>query len=413
MAGKVTVSSLESNRDAIADKLEFIDIQIKSNGVKINLDAASSDIYILELSHWKGELDSIHKQIRGLAPTDIDDHKAEYFTLLDTIRSLQHQLRSIKATFPATPIITSSSGSQAMKLPKLELQPFHGEYLDWTRFKDTFEAAVHNNTHLGKVEKFSYLQSLIKGEASRQCANLALTDANYDIAWAQLHDRYQNPYKISEAILEQLFSYPTSNGTPKSIKGLLDAANRCMRSMEQIGLPMTNSTEVFYIHILSSKLDSVANDLWRHTLKDKSVPKLKEMCEFLECHAVALEDTIKSSKPPQRRVQDHHVTVHHNQETLHKGKCPLGCSHNHTVYSCKKLQAATVSERYELVKGLKLCFNCLKSGHRTNDCTSTWKCKKCSKSHNTLLHRDFNTADEATKTFHTAQKKPEAQGSSN
>ena len=395
---KATLATLIASRDAIADKLEFIENEIKQHGVTKKLDEGTTSIYIQELDHWKERLDATHNSIRSLSPTDMDDHKKDYFTLLETISSLQQRLRGIKATFPATTPTHSASTpggsthSQAMKLPKLELQPFHGDYLDWNRFKDTFEAAVHNNKHLGKVEKFSYLLTLLKGEASRQCAELALTDANYDIAWTQLHDRYQNQHKISEAILEQFLLHPISNGSSKAIKGLLDSAKRCIRSMEQLGLIMHSSAEVFYVYHLASKLDNSARDLWKHTLKDNSIPKFKEMCDFLERHASALEDSGKnqvSKNSNNNRKVNVHLTQQPNEDKQSR-PCVLGCNHSHPVHRCRKFLAASVSERYDTLRTKKLCYICFKEGHRTDECSCTFKCKKCSKPHHALLHPTSN-----------------------
>ncbi|XP_037809036.1 uncharacterized protein LOC119601875 [Lucilia sericata] len=46
-----------------------------------------------------------------------------------------------------------------------------------------------------------------------------------------------------------------------------------------------------------------------------------------------------------------------------------------------------VSQRYENAKRLSLCLNCLSKGHQVSSCSSTFKCKFCSRSHHSLLHR--------------------------
>src|SRR5665811_485547 len=204
-----TAASLEKERSAIADKLEFIDNQAKSHATA-PLSTATAEIYIQECNHWRDRLDALHLSIVQLSPIDLTDHKKDYFVLLGSIQTIQHALRGIIVSnpipkFSATTTTTTGSHTQFMKLPILELHPFHGDYLEWTSFKDSFEAAVHNNTSITKVEKFSYLKTLMRDEAARQIADLALTDANYEVAWKQLHDRYQNQRKISMAILDQLF----------------------------------------------------------------------------------------------------------------------------------------------------------------------------------------------------------------
>lgn len=69
----------------------------------------------------------------------------------------------------------------------------------------------------------------------------------------------------------------------------------------------------------------------------------------------------------------------------------------------KLLTNQRINEKYQL------CFNCLKTGHRSNDCTTS-HCRKCPKKHNTIFHREetANTSNEVAKavTFsNTLQKK--------
>ena len=54
--------------------------------------------------------------------------------------------------------------------------------LNWKEFWDSFECTVHKNTKLSDIEKFSYLQSKIVGEARGAIAGLALSNENYKVA---------------------------------------------------------------------------------------------------------------------------------------------------------------------------------------------------------------------------------------
>ena len=46
-----------------------------------------------------------------------------------------------------------------------------------------------------------------------------------------------------------------------------------------------------------------------------------------------------------------------------------------------------VSKRFENVKRLGLCLNCLSKGHYVNICSSSFKCKSCSRLQDSMLHR--------------------------
>ena len=54
-------------------------------------------------------------------------------------------------------------------------------------------------------------------------------------------------------------------------------------------------------------------------------------------------------------------------------------------FQLRKVQKLSVRERAELIKVRKLCFNCLRPGHRSEDCDGS-KCKQCGRKHHTLLH---------------------------
>jgi hypothetical protein len=283
----------------------------------------------------------------------------------------------------------------------LELEQFHGNYLEWTTFKNTFEAAVHNNNKLSKVQKFAYLKSLLKGEPSRCTADLALTDGNYDQAWAQLHDRYENQRKIQMAIMDRYVSLPKTNGTSKSIKGLIDGTNHCIRSLEQYGL---KHLELVYVHNIISKLDGQAKDLLEHRMKNKQLPPLTNLLEFLERHATALEEIVPAQKQEEKRERKasaYYTDAPKKQEKSaqrisagnrqqYQRKCKLCLDPGHAIWKCSRFMEADVQERWNIAKIQLLCFRCLGDAQGER-CSCSFSCRKCSKAHHTLLHSEPNS----------------------
>ena len=55
------------------------------------------------------------------------------------------------------------------------------------------------------------------------------------------------------------------------------------------------------------------------------------------------------------------------------------------MYRCKKFRKASSQQRLNLAKQNQLCFNCLGNSHRTSQCKVEWRCKFCSRKHNSLL----------------------------
>ena len=424
MSSKSDKLSLE--RKAILLKIQFYNQELKTH-VTSPLDIETIEAYMKEVDVWSNRLDAISVEVHQLNPSDLDDHNKEYLQIKVAFRQTQHAFRSIKAAMPVTPTPTAkpSTTIQNAKLPKLEIPSFNGDYLDWTSFKDSFEAAIHNNATVTKVQKFNYLKSLLKGEAARHIADFALTEANYDLAWKQLHDRYQNKCKLAMAVLDRFFGHAEGPRSAASLKSLVDATQRCIRSMELLGFVKNDALDVVFLHQVLNKLDLNTRSLWQQTRKNHDLPSLDELLDYLECQATALEDeatkmaqekkynvnftesTWKSKpsnnnpRPPQKSkfVRDP------RREVSTQPSCKVGCNRAHPLYRCDKFKHMSINERRQVVKNNRLCFICLRDGHQVNECTNTYKCRHCQGLHNTMLHYEADKqihADENTsKVFHT------------
>ncbi|KRY06927.1 hypothetical protein T03_12198, partial [Trichinella britovi] len=76
----------------------------------------------------------------------------------------------------------SQAGSSNVRLPKMEIKKFNGEYHDWQRFHDEFETTINSNSNLSPIEKFNYLRSLLSGNAETAIRGLTLNAVNYETA---------------------------------------------------------------------------------------------------------------------------------------------------------------------------------------------------------------------------------------
>lgn len=90
------------------------------------------------------------------------------------------------------------------KLPKITLHRFKGDVTQFRTFWDTFESQVHSKPGLTKINKFSYLVSLLEGTASRAIEGLPVTEENYDSVVDILKKRFGNPQKFISTQVEEL-----------------------------------------------------------------------------------------------------------------------------------------------------------------------------------------------------------------
>ena len=64
--------------------------------------------------------------------------------------------------------------------------------------------------------------------------------------------------------------------------------------------------------------------------------------------------------------------------------CPFK-NGQHPVWTCEKFKSMKLNERREQVQKFRLCFNCLRPGHMSKDCSVP----SCGRRHNRLLHSDL------------------------
>ena len=135
----------------------------------------------------------------------------------------------------ATPVVrATTTGTSKVKLPKLSIQLFSGDIIDWTSFWDSYEVTVHSNTSLSGIEKFSYLRSRLRGPALETILGMRMDNANYQEAVTVLKGRFGNKQQIITKHMEVLMNIDpvTSNSNIKSLRHLYDTVEAQVRSLQ-------------------------------------------------------------------------------------------------------------------------------------------------------------------------------------
>lgn len=291
-----------------------------------------------------------------------------------------------------------------VRFPVIELPKFYGDYSKWGQFRDMFTSLVHNDPSLDNVKKFYYLVSCVKGDAAKIIENIEVTCENYDIAFNLLKSRYQNKYIIIKNHVSALLDGPSVNIKELhiSLRNLTDNLQKNIRSLKSLGEPVENWDTLLF-HVIAKKLDSVSQREWESQLISAETNNKKlffsDLINFLEKRCILLE-TIHRDK---QNSDVHNVNKQHFNNNYKKYEKPFAgivsqnkmhcaiCKNpKHDIFDCDKFKHMPIQSRYEEIKKLKLCTNCLRSGHQTFECKSQ-KCKKCGKHHNTLLHFERTT----------------------
>lgn len=135
------------------------------------------------------------------------------------------------------PAVASSGHSLGARLPQLRIPIFDGDILNWTSFIDQFNAVV-DQSDLPIITKFTYLRSLLAGDALKCVSGFSLTEANYKLVLDLLKERFGKPENIIFLHVQELISLSIPQGVPKAqaLRALEDKLLTHIRCLESLGI---------------------------------------------------------------------------------------------------------------------------------------------------------------------------------
>ena len=124
------------------------------------------------------------------------------------------------------------------KLPDLTLNKFDGDITNWHSLWNSYETAVHNNTSLSEINKFTYWKSLVVKSAKDSIEGLALTAANYEEAIAILKKRFGNPQLIISKHMEELMNTDAVSSVLDitALRRIYDKVEVHVRGLKSLGI---------------------------------------------------------------------------------------------------------------------------------------------------------------------------------
>jgi hypothetical protein len=116
---------------------------------------------------------------------------------------------------------------------------------------------------------------------------------------------------------------------------------------------------------------------------------LADLQDFLNNKCNLLESLNSGNQKSQSSQHKTHAIANHASAN-DKLTCSF-CKKGHFIFQCDDFLKLAVTERFNQVKRLNLCVNCLKHNHSALN-RKSGSCKECNKKHNTLLH--FNKSNQ-------------------
>ena len=305
-------------------------------------------------------------------------------------------------------------GENQVRLPKILIKEYDGSILAWRSFWEQFDQSVDKRDDLSDVQKFTYLQSYLVGEAERAIRGFSLSAENYKVAIETLKSRFGNNQARIAAHMKDLRGL-------SAVKNISDVAS--MRSMyDSLEFNISNLKELKVdVSTYGSLLIAIIFDRIPEELRIKISEKfgdnewkLDEMLTVLKTQIEARErsiaigsftpsecllDTqytsqamqIRASEEESRRTDYFDRGVYNKKNQVSRNdliNCAFCNSNGHVSSKCRNV--TDINVRYDIARKERLCFVCLKKFHRSDECPYDYNCIKCQRRHNVALCTQFN-----------------------
>ena len=343
-------------------------------------------------------------------------------------KQLKARLADVRSTVPEVkpaPIIVKHD-ERDQDLPKTSIKKFSGGLAEWHAFWGRFNGAVHSNPAIKEQKKLALLTDLVVDPALHDFM-ITINDGlpgRYQEAVDYLTGRFNRPRELHSIYCTRLATMQPIKGTSEQLSAAADAVHSAVCGIRRSGF---TSIDQIATSLVAPILPDNIRQLWENkTEADGGVPNIDDWITFIRQKATQADKqqkaaTIevsshhrkqyqepkkeKGSKKPWTHKKEGAVYVANSQPseappkssstrssaTTCKVSCIL-CSQLHYAFHCKAFLDMSVTQRKAHVQSASLCSNCLRPGHLTGSCSSTFKCRLCKGAHNTLLHTDVGSA---------------------
>ena len=270
-----------------------------------------------------------------------------------------------------------------VKLAKLKLPVFEGDHKNYLKWKETFERYTKDLTD---DIKYDYLVSSTKGKGNE----IVLSKKTYEEAISRLDKEFGDKLLIMSLLIEELRAVSiVRKGDFKAFENFAFKANNFKDRLEEMGLGR-EAENTYILKELEGKLNMEDMQKWLESMgKDVDERKVADFVKWLD-HQKTIRrisySTLNKSNNPLPSHLDKFKKL--NMNTTGQMSCEL-CSveDGHEITECPVFIAWDLDEKWNFASRKRLCFQCLKSGHRSDTCTEP-KCIYCKRPHHCMLHKE-------------------------
>ena len=292
-----------------------------------------------------------------------------------------------------------------------KLVTFDGNPLEWRSFNQTYETSSVSGGYSNE-ENVTRLFEALKGETRSAVENILATGTkNPDIIMKTLELRFGNENLILSEIVLKLKKLLSICSGEIDIVNFSSKLNNAVSALDE----MNNIGYLFNKDLLKELLyklpQSMVTQFVNQTATTNASPRnLVALSDFMikqaqkyadlgivdlsgfdcvaNCKSSTKEKSTKSVSSKSCAVLDSEPVQSSDLSILltTKNDLCLRCeSTGHLLPECKIFARETTERRWLLARKYRVCFVCLKLGHRRDNCKARW-CKFCRGKHHEMLH---------------------------
>lgn len=292
--------------------------------------------------------------------------------------------------------------TREIKLEKMRIAPFDGNYQKWPQFKRIFETYFHNTNVSNTAKMVQLLSHLVENSEPRNLiSGPDPSGDNYPIAWQTICDAYDDERRILDTMITKFLDIPqVQYPTRVALMDLVTKTKNLIEPMPTYSID-TASWGVWIVPILVRKLDKASRAEWCMKRPRRVRPTVQPLLQFISKRAEGVDDLPQTPSQfrvaqPQNNHQKQGAKANSNATSVASGrpchppkktKCPdplCAPNNEHQMFNCPRFKSLDLEQRRQKVRALGVCELCLRKGHEVSKCTMK-PCFECDQRHNSWL----------------------------
>ncbi|XP_065204375.1 uncharacterized protein LOC135834427 [Planococcus citri] len=415
---RVLVRSISISFNDVANYIEHTPSKEAVNTIAANLDSIQG--MLEKLSKIDSQLMDFIDQAQltddiVAEEAEICDDYMKYFRLFNTsmgkLKTIQESLdpaaRSSRRSMFSSTFLDATLSNPMVKLQDVPVPQFDGTYASFPDWYAEFSSIVDKNENFDSFQKM-YLLRRAMGEGAKDILKDMGTEGHlYEPTFKDLYKTYYNRRRIIAEHFANLIDMPPIKGN--NIRESVNKVKRVIRGLNVCDLNV-DAMSPLIAFIVSRKIPEKLKMDWDTSNHDYSVyPSFESLATFLLNRSFSYETNVassnesknKSSVPVTSTVPGKNAGKSNSSSksslavsspkgsSVNFPKCVV-CSKYHFLDQCDVFIGKSALERFDIIKGNKLCIKCFKPNHSVSNCTRP-NCKSCDGKHHNLLHREKTT----------------------